>query len=385
MSKNGNKIAVVGGASRVGCAAMTVTAAAILTASTLLAEPFEQTSPEALISALESVFGSHPGLRKNHAKGMCATGSFVGMPEATSYSRSALFSGATIPVVARFSIGGGDPNAPDAGKGPRGMGLEFRFADGSKQHMTMINAPMFLATVPKTFLDNLLASKPDPATGKPDPAALKAFAATHPESAGMTKFYADHNPPPSYANSAFFGIHTFKFIDKNNKTTLVKWRFVPEDGEKELTNAELTSMPRDFLQKALIDRAKQGPVKWDMWVTVGEPGDPETDPTVLWPARPQGVQGRHADLHGCNAARGRGMQEHQLRPTGDERRHRSDRRSCAAVPLPILCRVIREAPARPVTPSLEEDTEIHHRRWMPATSRVDVFPLGQPDFIGALI
>jgi catalase len=128
---------------------------------------------------------------------------------------------------------------------------------------------MFLAIVPKTFLDNLLASKPDPATGKPDPAALKAFAATHPESAGMTKFYADHNPPPSYANSAFFGIHTFKFIDKNNKTTLVKWRFIPEDGEKELTNAELTSMPRDFLEKALIDRAKQGPVKWDMWVPVG--------------------------------------------------------------------------------------------------------------------
>jgi catalase len=164
------------------------------------------------------------------------------------------------------------------------MGLEFRLADGSKQHMTMINAPIFLATVPKTFLDNLIAAKRDPATGKPDPAALKAFAEAHPESAGMTKFFADHNPPPSYANSAFFGIHTFKFIDKNNKTTLVKWRFIPEDGEKELTSAELMSMPRDFLEKALIDRAKQGPVKWDMWVTVGEPGDPETDPTLLWPA-----------------------------------------------------------------------------------------------------
>lgn len=65
---------------------------------------------------------------------MCATGSFVGLPEATSYSRSALFSGAISPVVARFSIGGGDPNALDAGKGPRGMALEFRLADGSKQH-----------------------------------------------------------------------------------------------------------------------------------------------------------------------------------------------------------------------------------------------------------
>ena len=109
MSKDGSTIAAVGGGSRIRCAAMTVTTAAILTASTLLAEPFEQTSPEALRSALESVFGSHPSLRKNHAKGMCATGSLVGLPEATSYSRSALFSGATIPVVARFSIGGGDP------------------------------------------------------------------------------------------------------------------------------------------------------------------------------------------------------------------------------------------------------------------------------------
>src|SRR5262245_23110172 len=97
MSKNGNKIAVVRGASSVRCAAMAMTAAAILSASTLLGEPFEQTTPDAVIQALQGVFGSHPGLRKNHAKGMCATGTFVGLPEATSYSRSALFSDATIP------------------------------------------------------------------------------------------------------------------------------------------------------------------------------------------------------------------------------------------------------------------------------------------------
>ena len=284
MSKNGNTSDIAGGACRIGLAVMTVSLAAMLTASTLHAEPFDQTSPVELIKALQDVYGAHPGFRKNHAKGTCATGSFVGLPEATPHSRSVLFSGAIIPVVARFSLGGGNPDAPDAGKGPRGMGLEFRLADGSKQHMTMINSPVFFAIVPKTFLDNLIAAKPDPATGKPDPAALKEFAATHPDAAGMTKFYADHNPPPSYANSAFFGIHTFKFIDKDNKTTLVKWRFVPEDGEKELTNAELNSMPRDFLEQALIDRVKQGPVKWDMWVTIGEPGDPETNPTVLWPS-----------------------------------------------------------------------------------------------------
>jgi hypothetical protein len=58
MSKNGNKIAVVDGAARVGCAAMTVAAAAMLTAFTLLAEPLEQTSPDAMIQALQGAFGA---------------------------------------------------------------------------------------------------------------------------------------------------------------------------------------------------------------------------------------------------------------------------------------------------------------------------------------
>jgi catalase len=42
-------------------------------------------------------------------------------------------------------------------------------------------------------------------------------------------------------------------------------------------------MPRDFLEKAFIDRTHQGPVRWDMLVTIGQPGDSEDDPTILWP------------------------------------------------------------------------------------------------------
>ena len=240
------------------------------------------TAPQ-VVTALEEAYGVHPGQRRNHTKGMCALGSFVGTPEAAAYSRSALFLGSTIPVVARFSLAGGNPNAADTEKTPRGMALEFRLSDGSRQHMTMLNTPMFFATMPRTFLDKMLALKPDPATGKPNPDALKAFAATHPDNKGQADFLAANNPPPSYANSAYFGIHTFKFIDKDNHTTFVKWRFDPEDGQKSLTDAELKSMPADFLEQALIERAKQGPVRWDMWLTIGEPGDPQDDPTLLWP------------------------------------------------------------------------------------------------------
>jgi catalase len=74
---------------------------------------------------------------------------------------------------------------------------------------------------------------------------------------------------------------TFKFIGKDDEVTLVKWRFEPEDGEKSLSDDQLKTMPTNFLEAAMIERVKQGPVKWDMIVTLGEPGDPETDPSKL--------------------------------------------------------------------------------------------------------
>jgi catalase len=100
----------------------------------------------------------------------------------------------------------------------------------------------------------------------------------------QAKFLADNNPPPSYANTAYYGIHTFKFINLKGDTTLVRWRFVPQDGEKQLSNAEMETMPRDFLQQALTNRTCQQPVRWDMLLTIGEPGDPEDDPTLPWPS-----------------------------------------------------------------------------------------------------
>jgi catalase len=236
-----------------------------------------------VVTALEGAYGVHPGERRNHTKGTCALGTFVGMPEAAVYSRSGLFSGRPVPVVARFSLAGGDPEAPDADRSPRGMALEFRLPNGSLQHMTMINTPMFFAAMPRTFLDKMLALKPDPATGKPDPHALKAFAASHPDNAGQATFLAANNPPRSYADSAYYGIHTFRFINRDNTTTLVRWRFVPQNGEKQLSNSELTSMPRDFLEQALIKQTQQEPARWDMLLTIGEAGDPEDDPTILWP------------------------------------------------------------------------------------------------------
>lgn len=247
------------------------------------ASPSRDVSAEQVESALEGAYGVHPGERRNHTKGTCAEGELVGASEAAAYSRSGLFSGRPVPVIARFSLAGGDPHASDAERSPRGMALQFKLPDGKMQHMTMINTPMFFAALPRTFLDKMLALKPDPATGKPDPEKVQAFFASHGDATNQVRFLTENNPPVSYSNSAYFGIHTFKFINRDDKTTLVRWRFVPADGEKSLSDAELKSMPRDFLERALIDRTARGPTRWDMVLTIGEAGDPETDPTRAWP------------------------------------------------------------------------------------------------------
>jgi catalase len=263
---------------RIAMALATVLFAAVLPARA--AEP----AADQVVGAIEAVFGVVPGQRRNHIKGFCATGDFVGTPEAAKLSRSALFAGQPVPVVGRFSLAGGNPKAPDTAKSARGLALQFKLPGGQVHQMAMLNTPMFGAASVQTFFDLMQALKPDPATGKADPEKLKAFKASHPDNAAQAQYLAGNNPPASYANSAYWGIHTFKFLGAGQATQLVKWRFVPRDGEKRLSDEELKTAGANFLETALVERTGKGPVSWDMIVTLGQQGDEENDPTLLWPA-----------------------------------------------------------------------------------------------------
>src|SRR5512146_729481 len=90
--------------------------ASVLTLGTQPVMAAEEVTADQVVSALEGVFGVTPGQRRNHTKGTCALGEFVGLTELSAYSRSLLFSGKRLPVIARFSLAGGNPKAPDTAK-----------------------------------------------------------------------------------------------------------------------------------------------------------------------------------------------------------------------------------------------------------------------------
>jgi catalase len=85
----------------------------------------EELVAAAVNNALEGAYGRHGGKRRNHTKGFGAVGYFVGTKEAAELSRSGLFAGDRIEVIARLSTAGGDPSASDSERSPRGMGWNF--------------------------------------------------------------------------------------------------------------------------------------------------------------------------------------------------------------------------------------------------------------------
>ena len=256
-------------------------AASLLLAGSSFAE--DQVSADQVVGAIEKQFGVTPGQRRNHINGVCVAGSFAGDKSIQAYTTSPLFSGKTIPVIGRFSLAGGSLKIPDTARNPRGMALEFELPQRKVQHFTMLNVPVFGAATPQSFYDGVVANTPDPATGKPDPEKQAAFKASHPDAQALVEYLAKNNPVTSYANSDFYSIHTFKFINKADKTTLVKWRFVPQDGVKRLSDEQLKTAPTRFLDDEIMARTKTGPVRWDMILTIGEPTDEQSNPTVYWP------------------------------------------------------------------------------------------------------
>ncbi|MEH6997970.1 MAG: catalase [Limnobacter sp.] len=86
--------------------------------------PSEPANAVNLVDGLEGVFGTHAA-RRSGARGVCAAGEFVGNKAASAISKASAFSGKPVPVTLRFSVGGGNPNAPENGKGVRGLAAQF--------------------------------------------------------------------------------------------------------------------------------------------------------------------------------------------------------------------------------------------------------------------
>jgi catalase len=208
---------------------------------------------------------------------VAVTGHFESTGDGTQLSDADVFAKGTSPVVGRFSLSGGNPVIADTPAATRGLGLAIGFPDRQQWRTAMVNLPVFPVNSPEGFFDQLLASKPDPATGKPDPAAMAKFIAAHPETVAATTIIKQHPPTPGFADSTFSSLNTFYLVSGSGARTPVRWSFVPRQA------ALPTAKQGDnVLFDALARQLKTGPLRWDLRLVVGTPDDP-VDPTLPWP------------------------------------------------------------------------------------------------------
>jgi catalase len=230
------------------------------------------------LDGFAKVFGRQPGFRKNHAKGVAVTGYFDSNGNGATLSKAAVFAPGRTPVVGRFSLAGGNPQAADASSTARGLGLVFGFPGGQQWRMATLNLPVFLDNSPQGFYDRLIASAVVPGTGKPDPAAMAQFLTAHPETALAMKIVKQHPPTPGFADSVYSGLNAFYFVNRSGARTPVRWSLTP------LQQALPPSSAPNALFDALIRQLRAGPVHWRLVLTVGAPTDPTHDATLPWPA-----------------------------------------------------------------------------------------------------
>jgi catalase len=225
------------------------------------------------------VFGKHAGKRAGHAKGFCVEGSFTPSAEASSYSKAPHFAATEpVPVLGRFSLGGGNPAEADNAKDQaRGLALKFDLGDAGATDMVMISAPVFVAKTPEQFLALLqtVATK--------DGDKIAAFFKANPNSTRQGAWLKARPVPASYASVTYYGVHTFTLTNAKGDSQIIKWQVVPTDGEVGLSDEEAKAKSPDFYKGELTERLAKGPASFHITAVLGEPGDSLDDPTAFWP------------------------------------------------------------------------------------------------------
>ncbi len=247
----------------------------------LTAQAPAKSLPQRIADDFLTLFGSHPGFRINHAKGIIVTGTFAPAPGASALSRAPHLAAPT-PVIVRYSDATGVPDIPDnnPNSAPRGIAVRFTLPNGAYTDIVANSHNGFVVSNGEdfaAFLESVAATKP----GGPHPSPVEKFLQGHPRA---LKFATDPKPVPvSFATEQWFGNNAFIFVNAAGTKQAVRYKIVPVDGTKYLDSAAAAKISPNYLFEELPRRLKSKPVKLRVLAQLANPGDQTKDGSIPWP------------------------------------------------------------------------------------------------------
>jgi catalase len=242
-----------------------------------------------------------------HARGAGAHGVFTANGAAAKVTRAAVLAekGLQTPVFVRFSTVLGSRGSADTVRDTRGFATKFYTKEGTWD-LVGNNIPVFFIQDAIKFPDVIHAGKPHP--DREIPQAQSAhdtfwdFVTLHTEATHHTIWnMSDRGIPRSYRMMEGFGVHTFRLVNADRETVLVKFHWKPRLGVHSLTWEEAqiaAGVDPDFHRRDLYDAIEAGAFpEWDLGIQVFPDTPEETfegidllDPTKIVPEELAPVQ-----------------------------------------------------------------------------------------------
>jgi catalase len=202
-----------------------------------------------------------------HARGSAAHGYFECYRSMASVTRASLFAeaGKRTPVFVRFSTVVGERGSTDTARDVRGFAVKF-YTDEGNWDLVGNNIPVFFIQDAMKFPDLVHAAKPEPHHQMPQAATAHDtfwdFVSLMPESTHMLMWVmSDRAIPRSYRMMQGFGVHTFRLVNEEGKSTFVKFHWTPLLGTHSLDWDEavkISGADPDFHRRDLWEAIEAG-------------------------------------------------------------------------------------------------------------------------------
>lgn len=171
-----------------------------------------------------------------HARGYAAHGFFENYASLSDLTSADIFqrAGEKTPVFVRFSTVAGNKGSVDLARDVRGFAVKFYTKQGNWD-LVGNNIPVFFIQDPIKFPDLIHAAKDEPDSGFPQAQTAHDnfwdFISLMPESMHMVMWImSDRAIPRSFRFMEGFGVHSFRLVNKEGKSTFVKFHWKPKLG-----------------------------------------------------------------------------------------------------------------------------------------------------------
>src|SRR5689334_12132164 len=209
-----------------------------------------------------------------HARGFGAHGYFENYEPLAEVTRADLFQrrGEKTPVFVRFSTVAGSKGSSDLARDVRGFAVKFYTKEGNWD-LVGNNIPVFFIQDAIKFPDIIHAAKEEPDRGFPQAQTAHDnfwdFVSLTPESMHMVMWImSDRTIPRSFRFMEGFGVHTFRLVDAEGKSTFVKFHWKPKQGMQSVVWNEalkINGFDPDFHRRDLWDAIQTGDYpEWEL-------------------------------------------------------------------------------------------------------------------------